>query len=588
MQENNNIPLENKFDTLKNIIDNLDIPILLIDKNHKIILQNKSAFDLFGSKIGGHCWYELWNANFLPKVQREFFEEGKVLPTMQCYFCLSNIELNSKKYLLKELYFKDEYWQLNWISLDKNNMYLIYLINLTRSKEKEKGLKEEKNFLREVIDLVPDMVWLKDSQKRYLLANKAICNKLLHAKNTNEPVGKTDLYFAQRIRAQKPDDPNFHTFGELCMDSDSVVLATKKRGRFEEYGNVAGKYLHLDVIKVPRKNEKGEITAILGAARDVTEQKIAEKQLKETQESLKHSLAYHKILFEKNAAGMLIIDKNFTIIDANPTICKMLLYTKEELINKNINLIHKDDKSIEKCRKLIKKLFRKPNEEITIEQNFKRKDGSTIWIEATSSLIELPNNERAIIWSAIDTTNLYLLKEKLYFQALHDNLTKLPNRRYLSLELVKAIERVKRHDHMLAVCMIDLDDFKPINDTYGHNIGDIVLKTIAQRLTNRLRRVDFVARLGGDEFVILLESIKNPKHLERIFTKIDEAISSPIKIAENITAQVGASMGVYIYQKGDFTTPDDILRFIDIAMYESKKQKGNREHFWKIYSNKNF
>ncbi|HEM56303.1 MAG TPA: sensor domain-containing diguanylate cyclase [Thermodesulfobium narugense] len=236
----------------------------------------------------------------------------------------------------------------------------------------------------------------------------------------------------------------------------------------------------------------------------------------------------------------------------------------------------------------MKKLFRKPNEEITIEQNFKKKDGSTIWIEATSSLIELPNNERAIIWSAIDTTNLYLLKEKLYFQALHDNLTKLPNRRYLSLELVKAIERVKRHDHMLAVCMIDLDDFKPINDTYGHNIGDIVLKTIAQRLTNRLRRVDFVARLGGDEFVILLESIKNPKHLERIFTKIDEAISSPIKIAENITAQVGASMGVYLYQKGDFTTPDDILRFIDIAMYESKKQKGNREHFWKTYSNKNF
>ncbi|PMP85099.1 MAG: hypothetical protein C0174_05455 [Thermodesulfobium narugense] len=518
MQENNNIPLENKFDTLKNIIDNLDIPILLIDKNHKIILQNKSAFDLFGSKIGGHCWYELWNANFLPKVQRELLEEGKVLPAMQCYFCLSNIELNSKKYLLKELYFKDEYWQLNWISLDKNNMYLIYLINLTHSKEKEKGLKEEKDFLREVIDLVPDMVWLKDSQKRYLLANKAICNKLLHAKNTNEPVGKTDLYFAQRIRAQKPDDPNFHTFGELCMDSDSVVLATKKRGRFEEYGNVAGKYLHLDVIKVPRKNEKGEITAILGAARDVTEQKIAEKQLKEAQESLKHSLAYHKILFEKNAAGMLIIDKNFTIIDANPTICKMLLYTKEELINKNINFIHKDDKSIEKCRKLIKKLYR----------------------------------------------------------------------RYLSLELVKAIERVKRHDHMLAVCMIDLDDFKPINDTYGHNIGDIVLKTIAQRLTNRLRRVDFVARLGGDEFVILLESIKNPKHLERIFTKIDEAISSPIKIAENITAQVGASMGVYLYQKGDFTTPDDILRFIDIAMYESKKQKGNREHFWKTYSNKNF
>ncbi|AEE14794.1 diguanylate cyclase with PAS/PAC sensor [Thermodesulfobium narugense DSM 14796] len=588
MAENNDISLENKFDAFKELIDNLHIPILLIDKNHKIILQNKSAFALFGSKIGGYCWHELWNANFLPKEQRKSFEKGQILPTMQCYFCLSNIKHNFKKYLLKELYFKNEYWQLNWVSLDKDSMYLIYLINITQSKERENELKEEKNFLREIIDLVPDMIWLKDTQKRYLLANKAICNKLLHAKNTNEPIGKTDLYFAQRIREQKSDDPNFHTFGELCMDSDSIVLATKKRGRFEEYGNVAGKYLYLDVIKVPKKNDKGEVTAILGAARDVTEQKIAERELKEVQEKLKHSLAYHKILFEKNAAGILIIDKNFTILDANPTICKMLLYEREELVNKNINLIHKDEKSIQKCKKFIKKLFRKPNEEITIEQSFKRKDNSTVWLEATSSLIELPNKEKAILWSAIDTTSLYLLKEKLYFQALHDNLTKLPNRRYLSLELTKAIERAKRHDYILAVCMIDLDDFKPINDNYGHEIGDIVLKTIGQRLTAKLRKVDFVARLGGDEFVILLESIKNPKHLERIFAKIDEAISSPIKITENITAQVGVSMGVYLYQKNDSATPDNILRFIDIAMYESKKQKGDREHFWKIYENKNF
>ncbi|MGC9258100.1 sensor domain-containing diguanylate cyclase [Desulfurella sp.] len=574
---------ESDYKLIQKMLDGIQIPALLVDKNHKILLQNKSAFELFNSKVGGLCWLELWKGKTLSQEQKQLFKQGKILPSMKCYFCVSDIALNKKEHLTEELYLLGRYWQSHWVAIDEN-IYLHYFIDITQLKENEKKIKQQERFLREITDLVPDMIWLKDTNKKYLFANKAICDHLLFAKDTNEPIGKTDLYFAQRIKAQKSDDPNYHTFVELCMDSDNIVLSTKKPGRFDESGNVAGKYLHLDVIKVPYKNESGEIIGVLGVARVVTEQKIIEKQLVDTQKQLEQSLKYHKALFENNAAGILIVDKNRIIVDANPSISKTLLYERAELVGRSASIIHKDQESFELFERHFRKLFEKPNENITIEYNFKRKDSSIVWAEVTGSLIELPSGP-GIIWSAIDTTELYKTRQQLKFQAFHDTLTGLANRRYLELELPKAIERANRNNNILAACMIDLDDFKSINDTFSHEAGDIVLKNIAKRLTQTLRKSDFVVRLGGDEFVILLESIKNTSHLKKIFAKIKKAVCDPIEIKPNTFVKVGLSMGVYLYSKKSPTLPDNIMRYIDIAMYESKKQKTKREDFWVIYNN---
>ncbi|MGB9763510.1 MAG: sensor domain-containing diguanylate cyclase [Minisyncoccia bacterium] len=575
--------LDSNYELIRKMLDGIQMPALLVDKNHKILLQNKAASKIFNSKVGGLCWIELWKGETLTQEHKQLFKQGKILPNMQCYFCVSDEALNKKEHLTQELYLLNKYWQSHWVPID-DNIYLHYFIDITQLKENENKIKQQERFLREITDLVPDMIWLKDTHKRYLFANKAICDQLLFAKDTNEPIGKTDLYFAQRIKAQKPDDPNYHTFGKLCMDSDDVILSTKKPGRFNEYGNVAGNYLYLDVIKVPKKDEKGNITGILGVARDITQQKIIEEKLKKAQERLKESFLYHKTLFENNAAAMMIVDKNRNIIDVNNTLCKVLFYEKKELIGKNIQLIHKDQESFEHFENYFRKLFENPKENLNLEYSFKRKDGSTIWAEVTGSLIEI-NKQPYILCSAIDITKLYKAREQLHFQAFHDTLTGLANRRYLELELPKAMERANRNNSILAVCMIDLDDFKPINDTFSHEIGDVVLKTIAERLTLRLRKSDFIVRLGGDEFVIFLESIKNINHLEKIFAKIEKAICSPIEIKQNIIVKVGLSMGVYLYSKTQFTTPDNIIRYIDQAMYQSKKNKNTRDKFWVIYNN---
>ncbi|OCX83963.1 hypothetical protein A6P08_09625 [Acidithiobacillus thiooxidans] len=167
--------------------------------------------------------------------------------------------------------------------------------------------------------------------------------------------------------------------------------------------------------------------------------------------------------------------------------------------------------------------------------------------------------------------------------ARHDGLTGLPNRRFLENQMEKAIARAERHNRLLAVCMMDLDGFKPVNDTYGHQAGDEVLVALGKRLPEALRKSDFVARLGGDEFVMLLEDLEDLDALFQILKKIEETIAAPIPLSSGETVQIRASMGVAIYPFEDTDTEDQLLRLADQALYESKTHKADREHFWVLF-----
>jgi diguanylate cyclase (GGDEF)-like protein/PAS domain S-box-containing protein len=568
------------FELVKKMLDGIQIPAILINRNHIILFQNKAAFDLFHSKVGGFCFAELWQGQTLAEEDQKLYRKGHITPDMHCYFCESDRALD-KGYVVKELYIDGRYWQSHWVGIDKD-IYLHYFIDITELKENENKIKEQERFIREIADVVPDLIWLKDTNKRFLFVNKAGCEKLLLAKDTSEPLGKTDLYFANRIRAKKPDDPNYHTFGELCMDSDEVVLSTKKAGRFDEYGNVAGKYLHLDVIKVPFKDKDGNIIGVLGSGRDITQQKIIEEKLKEAQIKLEQAFKYHKAIFDNNPAAIILVDQDRIIRDVNKSFCRIFGYEKEEIIGKSAFVLHTSKESFDAFRKYFSNLLKNHKETINMEYRFKKKDNTKIWAEITGCLVDLADNQKAIIYSAIDTTLLHKAKEELQFQAFHDPLTKLPNRSYLEIELEKALSRTNRYDTKLAVCMIDLDDFKPINDKFGHNKGDIVLQTIALRLKNTVRKTDFVARLGGDEFVLLLESIKDTKHLEKILKAIEKAVKTPIEIVPNVFVDVGLSMGVYLYDKTKNISQEMIIKKADIAMYKSKQQKSTRAVYWSL------
>ena len=139
------------------------------------------------------------------------------------------------------------------------------------------------NLLRLMCDNLPDMVWAKDLQQRYIFANKAMCTGLLNARDTEEPLGKTDLFFALRERQSHPENLKYHTFGEICQDSDGVVMGRQAPARFDEYGNVKGEFLFLDVHKAPLWDEQGRLIGTVGSGRDVTKERRMEKELRESE-----------------------------------------------------------------------------------------------------------------------------------------------------------------------------------------------------------------------------------------------------------------------------------------------------------------
>jgi diguanylate cyclase (GGDEF)-like protein len=164
------------------------------------------------------------------------------------------------------------------------------------------------------------------------------------------------------------------------------------------------------------------------------------------------------------------------------------------------------------------------------------------------------------------------LAARLEYLAFHDSLTGLANRALFTVRLEAALERVGRTGCPVAVLVVDLDDFKPVNDKLGHRAGDLLLNEVAIRLTNCARDTDTVARIGGDEFGILVEE-SSPEAVAVVAERVVRAIAAPITVAGEVVG-VGASVGVAI-DRGDGHRADELLHDADSAMYVAKKQGGS-------------
>ena len=140
--------------------------------------------------------------------------------------------------------------------------------------------KMDSSLLKLLTEHLPDMLWIKDINGLYIYANKALCDGLLMAEDISEPIGKNDIFFALRERKLHKDNPDWHTFGELCLNGDLVVIKNDKPMKFEEYGNVKGKLLYLEVNKAPFYDKDGNIIGTVGSGRDITELKMIQIELK--------------------------------------------------------------------------------------------------------------------------------------------------------------------------------------------------------------------------------------------------------------------------------------------------------------------
>lgn len=168
------------------------------------------------------------------------------------------------------------------------------------------------------------------------------------------------------------------------------------------------------------------------------------------------------------------------------------------------------------------------------------------------------------------------------YLAYHDPLTNLSNRRAVDAELPKALARADRHQQMLAVALLDLDDFKPINDRFGHSAGDEMLMTLAARLKSAIRDTDTAARLGGDEFLLILEDIEDDAGLAQVLDRVATTIRQPITLEKGVEVHANGSIGVTRYPLDD-SAPEQLIRNADAALYASKNNKSVRQQDWVIW-----
>ncbi|NVO19691.1 MAG: PAS domain S-box protein [Bacteroidetes bacterium] len=209
------------------------------------------------------------------------------------------------------------------------------------SEQKYKSLQD---LFRNMADIMPDMLWAKNIKGEYIFANNSICQNLLSARETDEPIGKTDMFFAKRERESHPDDPHWHTFGELCRDSDAVVLDHDRTDQFDEFGNVKGKFLFLDVIKTPLRNDEGEVIGIVGTARDVTESKEAEHKLRESEANL-------KAIIENSLESIWSINIDYKINYVNEVFARLFHQSFGVKLEKGTNIIDALPESLRKTWK---------------------------------------------------------------------------------------------------------------------------------------------------------------------------------------------------------------------------------------------
>ena len=292
-------------------------------------------------------------------------------------------------------------------------------------------------------------------------------------------------------------------------------------------------------------------------------------------------------LFEKSADGILIID-NGKFIQCNEKIVEMLHYdSKDDMLNVRPSELSPEfqpdsRRSDEKAEEMINIAIKNGTHQF--EWVHSKANGKNFVTEVTLTSITLNNrNVLHVIWRDISEKNKVqqeLLKQKdiLDYQAHHDGLTGLPNRVLFNDRLEHGIELAQRHSMKLALFFIDLDYFKQINDSLGHQIGDRVLIAVAERLKAKIRNEDTLARLGGDEFTIIMEDLKDVKDASLLAHKIQKVLEQPIHI-EGHTLYISCSMGISLYPQDD-TDANNLIKYADAAMYKAKEEGRNNFQFY--------
>ena len=292
-----------------------------------------------------------------------------------------------------------------------------------------------------------------------------------------------------------------------------------------------------------------------------------EGNLKDKSELAHKNQVYFRELFMNSPYGIVLIGRDNKVLNTNNSFFDLFGYSRSELMYNEFPASMLDARSQKKVKDLVQEALAGCSGKT--ETGCRHKNGFDIQVSALAYPVKIEGVVQGVFVFYEDITQRKLFEQKLHHQAYHDALTGIANRRYFTEELDTLLEmQKKRHEFRFAVLLIDLDRFKNVNDSLGHQAGDQLLKMVAEKIKHCLRLNDILARLGGDEFAILLSDISSHDQIAVIAERITRAAASPFMIAGQ-EVRISASIGV-VTQTQAYDTADNLIRDADLAMYHAK------------------
>ncbi len=288
-----------------------------------------------------------------------------------------------------------------------------------------------------------------------------------------------------------------------------------------------------------------------------------EKELRDSEER-------YRSLVENISEIVYSLDENAVVTYVSPNIESVSGYSPSEIIGKRFTEFIYEKNLTGRMNKL-QEIMSERNEATDFQ--FLTKSGKSPWLRTTGRPILKDNRVMGVRGTLVDISERKLVEEELVYMATHDQLTGLSNRALFNDRLAVELTRARRNPKKLAVMLLDLDEFKEINDEFGHSFGDRLLKTVSRSLRGLLRESDTVARMGGDEFLLLLSEVTHVDDIANIAQKIIDAFQKPISV-DNHELNITTSLGVAIYPKNG-QDAETLIKNADIAMYSVKNHGRN-------------
>ncbi|WP_286049364.1 EAL domain-containing protein [Rheinheimera sp. KL1] len=454
-------------------------------------------------------------------------------------------------------------WLSHWAYMLYASVSLVIMLFYLRTRQKQQRMLKvahtkvttSEQRLKQALDSIDSGAWEWHARKNIMFASRIY--SMLGYQEALNPLAMT-----QHLSLVHPEDKDAYqqAWQKLMQTPDKTFDHTYRM----QHKN--GKWLWFrDIGKVAEVDDKSQPERVIGTFSNITETRANQEKARLFGEA-----------FQQTRDWVVILDANQRVIAANQSFADVFGSVDEYLVSPKT---HHLGISLQR-RRFYTSLLRG----LTVNQHWQGEelvhtpDGKERPTLINISAIGDADKVEFFVLVFTDITAQKVAEEELRYLASYDSLTGLPNRTLLMDRIQHGIEQAKRAKKTLALCFIDLDKFKQVNDSLGHDVGDQLLQEVARRLRATLRETDTIARLGGDEFVVLLESYKNDDNISHVARKMLQSIGEPMQLGTH-TVSVSPSIGIAVYPD-DALDANALLKHADVAMYHAKDLGRNNFQFF--------